>query len=175
MFLFSSYQHKSGNLKRKERDKATADSQKGQMSLSQFLKRQRIQDKSSELDEVNASDNSTDPLSLESETDQGSTRSDETDFHLDSPNEDISEMTVNRILEDNSDQQHVLVEFDVNDIGTFSADFIPQNILDEYVKKGPSSFPSNIECDDSGKDFPYDTLHYMPKRGKKTTFHTAKS
>ena len=64
----SSYQHKSGNLKRKERDKRTADSQKGQTSLSQFLKRQRTQDKSSELDEVNASDNSTDPLALDSET-----------------------------------------------------------------------------------------------------------
>ena len=66
-------------------------------------------------------------------------------------------MTVNRILEDNSDQQHVLVEYDVNDIGTFSADFMPQNILDEYVKK--SSFPSNIECDDSGKDFPFSIIY----------------
>ena len=108
----SSYQHKSGNVKRKEKDKRISDSVKGQQSLELFVKRQKTQDTDnlSEIDEATTSGVTPASLSCDSEAAISQIDSQVTEVHRNEEsatelqqNEEISEMAITECQEQEQD------------------------------------------------------------------------
>ena len=164
------YQHKSGAVKRKERDKRETESKKGQTSLDSFVKHPKVH-------KAEASSSKADPTqepggtigSLEPSTLEADSIEEQIDelvasgsgSVVETPFEEIPEITLSSDIPDVGEvgvQALPSPNYDINDIGTFPREFIPQDVIIEYVKAGPSAFPPNIEDDETGRAFPYSVL-----------------
>ena len=137
------YKHKSGRIKRKEREKRDADSKKGQTTLADFLKRPRQDETETEKESDDV------PGQLEQEScDEIESDHDATEIDADQEEEQVN-------TPESPDRSEI--DLTHHDLGNFLTGIIADKDIERLVQIGPKKNPEpgEIENDLAGKPFPY--------------------